>query len=298
MTRSDGRFLLKTFLAVAVVVALTGAAPVGATRSSGQYANPAWSPDGKHIAFTDAFGWGGDLYVGNTDGSGIRTIFHSTASYAPDMARFPTWSPDSRKIAFADGAAGINVVNIDGTGLTRISDAGDTPAWSPGGKRIALTGFSEGQAASIYAIRPDGRGKQLIAGPNVWGSAEYPAWSPDGGVLAFAVQSPPDSTPRAGDLGLISEYGGHVRYVLRRQNAFPYSWRGTKLAVAYDPIYSDGVQPHIVAILDTKTFKLRRLHAGTHPSFAPNGRRLAFSYRGNIWIIAANGGGARQLTHN
>jgi plastocyanin len=54
--------------------------------------NPAWSPDGRRIAFTR----GSEIYVMNADGSGATRLTNN-----PGQDNAPAWSPDGTKIAFA-----------------------------------------------------------------------------------------------------------------------------------------------------------------------------------------------------
>ena len=54
-----------------------------------------------------------------------------------------TWSPDGTRLAFYRGPSGdrdIFVINVDGTGLERLTDGGDNlgPTWSPDGNWIVL----------------------------------------------------------------------------------------------------------------------------------------------------------------
>jgi Tol biopolymer transport system component len=85
----------------------------------GAYAEPAWSPDGRKIAFVSHRDGNSDVYVMNTDGSGQRSLTRNPAFDAD-----PAWSPDGRKLAFVgkrDGSYGVHVMNADGSGQRRLA---------------------------------------------------------------------------------------------------------------------------------------------------------------------------------
>ena len=110
--------------------------------------NPAWSPDGRSLAFTDERNGNYEVYVMNADGSRQRNLTRDPA--ADD--RGAAWSPDGRKVAFlrssveartphAFGPGDVYVMNADGTGqrsLTRTAAEEHFGAWSPDGLKIAF----------------------------------------------------------------------------------------------------------------------------------------------------------------
>ena len=101
--------------------------------------NPAFSPDGTHIAYFDG---GGDsdhsLRVMRSDGTGIRALFDRVddPAHIEDLA----WSPDGQRLMFAGGVldeGGIWTIGVDGSGLTQVIPDAVNPAWSPDGTRIS-----------------------------------------------------------------------------------------------------------------------------------------------------------------
>jgi Tol biopolymer transport system component len=77
-------------------------------------AEPAWSPDGRKIAFRSTRNGNREIYVMNADGSNQRNL---TRNPAKDVR--PSWSPDGRRIAFVsdrDGRLEAHVMNADGSG--------------------------------------------------------------------------------------------------------------------------------------------------------------------------------------
>ena len=133
-----------------------GSNPTRVTGARSGDGEPSWSPDGTQIAF--ATGRTYDLraiYVINLDGSGERLVHTSGGSESP------AWSPDGERIAFAsdvweDGVQNreIFVVNVDGTGLTRLTNRPNRdsdPAWSPDGRRIVFTSDLVGNS-EIYVM--------------------------------------------------------------------------------------------------------------------------------------------------
>src|SRR5262245_8217964 len=65
------------------------------TRNPAPDDDPAWSPDGRKIAFVGRRDGKPEVYVMNADGSGRRNLTRN-----PGRDRAPAWSPDGRTIAF------------------------------------------------------------------------------------------------------------------------------------------------------------------------------------------------------
>ena len=90
---------------------------------------PAWSPDGKLIAFMSRRDGREQIYVINADGTGLRRVSQSN-----DKDFSPSWSSDGNWIAFASfrgGQTDVYMMDVRGGNVTRLTNTGaDHPAWS------------------------------------------------------------------------------------------------------------------------------------------------------------------------
>ena len=94
--------------------------------------HPAWSPDGRWIAYESRLQGQFDIWLIDPDGSvNVPLVSH------PRSDESPTWAPDGRKIAFSStrrGRADIYVVDVSGGNLRRLTrNAGNntSPSWGP-----------------------------------------------------------------------------------------------------------------------------------------------------------------------
>ncbi len=144
---------------------------------------PAWSPDGRFLAFESDRDGNRDLYLMAGDGSGLQRL---TVDDGDDSQ--PAWSPDGRRIVFRsdrDAGTGLWIHDIDGGEPTfLLADASPelTPDWSPDGTRIAFTSLRAGNA-DIWAVAAQGGAPTRLTDSeyrDVW-----PRFSPDGERLLF-----------------------------------------------------------------------------------------------------------------
>lgn len=147
--------------------------------------DPAWSPDGKLIAFASSRS-GGGIYVIRPSGTGLRRLFSGAASDVD-------WSPDGHSIAFT-GEGGVYVLRLTDRRPVRIlGKRFSLPAWAPGGRELAVVKEERDLTTSLYVVHTDGSGPQRLlprhrlTSPIADASVTEPAWAPDGGHIAYAL---------------------------------------------------------------------------------------------------------------
>jgi hypothetical protein len=123
------------------------------------------------------------LYSSAPDGSDERLL-----SATPGSAEQPRISPSGTRIAWArDGFRDVWVMNVDGTGLHKLTASTDesSPDWSPDGTRLVLV---RGGPRRLVIVSADGRQEQVVHTEGPGGSSgglSTPRWSPDGATIAF-----------------------------------------------------------------------------------------------------------------
>jgi Tol biopolymer transport system component len=240
---------------------------------------PAWSPDGRRLAFKTAQFGSNQLAVINADGTG-ETLLTRTFRFSEGQ---PAWSPDATKLLYrrtpenplvqngdtwvldVEGSAKDPTLPVTLAVLLRTGDE-RYPSYSPDGTQIAFRGDLDLAEPSgdeeIYVMNADGTNVRQLTSNADFDSA--PSWSPDGGWILF------ERAP-AGTFTTGVEAQEKDVYVMRAD--------GTDVRRLTDsPGLDEG------------------------PEFSPDGTRIAFSSardgQQEIYVMDADGANPRRLTDN
>ncbi|HEU0303272.1 MAG TPA: hypothetical protein VFR32_01695 [Gaiellaceae bacterium] len=148
------------------------------TRNTVADGQPAWSPDGKRIAFVRDYS---SIWTARADGSGARKVTAGSS---------PAWAPNGRRIAFARNGQ-LAVMNADGSGVrvlvprgTYFGEQDGGPSWSPDGKRIAFIRTTESGTPALWVVGANGSGLRRLTASDQ--DETDPDWAPDGFRIVFA----------------------------------------------------------------------------------------------------------------
>ena len=205
---------------------------------------PAWSPDGKWIAFTSWRTGTQQVFIVAPDCATACKATNISQNKFDDQA--PAWSPDGKRIAFVsdrDGQRAIYLADFSSAGLKnarRLTFSGwdDQPAWSPDGKWIAFVS-ARPTRQPVYIIPAEGGiPRSVDNGPAVASSV---AWSPDAMIAADANASvnttaPPLFTAQPDLSPAGSGHPSELRRIRNAQLEGGYSKLNSRVADSFDAL--------------------------------------------------------------
>jgi Tol biopolymer transport system component len=217
---------------------------------------PAFSPNGKWVAFTTVNGQGRVFTLQVANASTHRVTKLAQAGWQ----LLPSWSPDSTKLAYQSGGR-VWTVGVDGSGRREIH-AGAAPAWSSSGAIAYLLDGALHAGAQTLATQVVGQ----------------PAWSPDGRWLAFQ---------RADGIHVVARDGAEhaVAVSVREPRGLAWSPDGSRIA------FGDGASVFVArADGSTGARRVAGPFADLGPlSWSPAGDALAYTVRGGVELTTLDG---------
>ncbi len=154
--------------------------------------DPAWSPDGKSIAyFSDE---SGEYALHIRDQNGLGTVTKISLGFPPSFFYTPTWAPDNKHIAYFDKRLNLWYVDIDKKTPVKVdTDLYDSPSydfrpyWSPDSKWIAYARQLHNHLHAIFVYNLDtAKTSQITDGLS---DATAPAFDKTGKYLFFLAST-------------------------------------------------------------------------------------------------------------
>lgn len=312
----DGGTLAFDLLGRIWTMPVSGGPAVALTDPFGDARQPAWSPDGRRIAF-QAY-WDGNYHVWSVaaDGSDLRKHTRGTFDH-----REPHWSPDGRRIAFSSDRGGsydVWTVGVPSGRVEQLTDAPGSeygPAFSPDGASVAFASDGPGESGGVWVVEEDGRPRRVAAVQGAQTAA--PAWSLDGATISYSTVGggratlravPVGSAATSADAGPSAEPGPVLTG--DDEDVFPFraSWTSSGFfytgdgKVRWRTLDGGGLRdvPFTAQVtLHGAPYERRPrdlsapgpfpVRGVVSPTVSPDGRQVAFSALGDLWLHAVGG---------
>lgn len=303
----DGRRLVVDLQGSIWLLPVSGGTARRITDEYNDARQPAWSPDGRTIAFQGFRDGSYDIWAVDTAGTGLRRL-----TSGPDDDREPAYSRDGTRIAFSsDRGTGTNydlwMLDLPSGALTQVTrDIGDDymPTWSPDGSEIGFIGM-RGRESRVLAVNVATGAERVLA--TTTGRADAPSWGPSGEVVYYATGPNSSRLERAGTAITGAENAfafradwlsaGEIVYTsdgkIRRRALAGGASRTIEFSATLDvtrPRYTRRVR-------DVDSRAPRRALGIVAPAISPDGRSVAFVALGDLHVMPI-GGAPQNLTRD
>ena len=266
--------------------------PVGEPRplttGSARSSRPAFSPDGRLLAF-DHWRVGADQDIWILAQAGGEPQRVTTAPGADTRA---SWWPDGSAVVFMserEGGGGLWLRELDSGRVRRLASHESSVDWvrlSPDGRRIAYHASRDG-ATNLWISEVDGsNSRQLTFDREVMG---YPSWSPDGHSLTFEMKRGDDDHVMVLDL----DGAEPIQLTFEPGKSWPYDFSPDGDKVAFARLRNGYWN---VWWVSRSTLEQRQLTSFEdlggyvrYPAWSPTGDRIVFERAqttGDLWLVA------------
>jgi Tol biopolymer transport system component/imidazolonepropionase-like amidohydrolase len=239
--------------------------------------DPAWSPDGKSLAYSSDRDGFMNIWVRDVQRGVDRQITRGSAA-----AMQAAWSPDGSRIAFSDPEGQIQVVDVRSGAVTKVhdhlNDAGRA-SWSPDGRALVVsslkvysTRFREGtnQVLRVSLEGEPDRWFEPMPHKSAGMREDYgPVWSPDGAQMAAIIDGLLTVWPVAGDgrpLGpprpVSTELAGSPTWTGDSRRILYQSGSRLKIVDVSSGRLVQELDPHLTWIPSLGAAPTRTIHAG------------------------------------
>jgi Tol biopolymer transport system component/imidazolonepropionase-like amidohydrolase len=262
---------------------------------------PAWSPDGKTIAFFGYRDGGYDLWAVAPDGSNQHKL-----TWGPYDDREPAWSHDGTRIAFASDrgnpmGSSYNIWMLDTrTGelrqLTNNPSENRMPSWSPDDKEIAFSS-TRGDGVSVWAVNvADGMERKVSTAS---GTVDAPSWGPGGKIVYHSAANGGSALEVDGKSLTGDENAFSFRAAWTSPTEFYYTSDGKIRKRSVDGGSAKTVEFN-ATLQATKAVYTRRKRdfdstaprqalGIVRPVLSPDGTKVAFAAVGDIYVMPVGG---------
>ena len=278
---------------------------------------PAFSPDGRLIAFGSARDNSAGIFVMDRRGESVRRLTNGGSD--------PSWTADGRELVYSaesgrdpdnrQAPSELWAVNIESGQRRRIAETDAVqPRVSPDGRLVAFWGLPVDATGKEFSaanrdiwVQPLAGGQRVPIATSE--STEWnPVWAPDGHTLYFSsdrggtmniwqIAVHPKTGRPAGEPHAVTAptvYAGHLNVGLDGTIAYAaYDFSTLVRSIGFDPIAGvvDGAPSDIVT----------GQRAWLHPDVSRDGRFLAlrsFKAQEDVWVVGVDGSGLRAVTND